>query len=127
MHQREFAVQGGADRMSATLWPLSVDGLLLLATVGVLKPAGGRDRRMRVVVGWLSCWGSRCLWRRILRRRRFLRGSRCWWRGGRRWRCCLRWSFLRIARVRMPGGRLRSMGRARLWMPVIRCWGGPVR
>ncbi|WP_307136097.1 DUF2637 domain-containing protein [Streptomyces aurantiacus] len=39
MHQREFALQGGADATSATLWPLSVDGLLLLATVGLLKPA----------------------------------------------------------------------------------------
>ncbi|WP_405558327.1 hypothetical protein OIE52_19495 [Streptomyces canus] len=37
MHQREFALQGGADVVSATLWPLSVDGLLLLATVGLLN------------------------------------------------------------------------------------------
>ncbi|WP_367319242.1 DUF2637 domain-containing protein [Streptomyces sp. HUAS ZL42] len=32
VHQREFALQGGADTVSALLWPLSVDGLLLLAT-----------------------------------------------------------------------------------------------
>ncbi|WP_253267448.1 hypothetical protein [Streptomyces sp. NL15-2K] len=37
MHQRAFALQGGADVVSATLWPLSVDGLLLLATVGLLN------------------------------------------------------------------------------------------
>jgi hypothetical protein len=53
VHQREFALQGGADRTSATLWPLSVDGLLLLATVGVLKPSRGSDRRTRSVV-WLA-------------------------------------------------------------------------
>ena len=27
VHQREFALQGGADGVSASLWPLSVDGL----------------------------------------------------------------------------------------------------
>jgi uncharacterized membrane protein len=53
VHQREFALQGGADRASAMLWPLSVDGLLLLATVGVLKPSGRGDRRARYVV-WLA-------------------------------------------------------------------------
>jgi Protein of unknown function (DUF2637) len=53
MHEREFALQGGADRTSATLWPLSVDGLLLPATVGVLKPSRGSDRRTRSVV-WLA-------------------------------------------------------------------------
>ncbi|MGW3124201.1 DUF2637 domain-containing protein [Streptomyces sp. NPDC001107] len=53
MHQREFVLQGGADRTSARLWPLSVDGLLLLATVGVLKPSHGRDRRTRAVM-WLA-------------------------------------------------------------------------
>ncbi|MFD9906296.1 DUF2637 domain-containing protein [Streptomyces sp. NPDC059063] len=51
VHQCEFALQGGADRTSAMLWPLSVDGLLLLATVGVLKQP--RGRRGRWVV-WLA-------------------------------------------------------------------------
>jgi hypothetical protein len=37
-HQRGFALRGGADATNAMLWPLSVDGLLLLATVGLLKP-----------------------------------------------------------------------------------------
>ncbi|WP_461072495.1 DUF2637 domain-containing protein [Streptomyces pseudoechinosporeus] len=50
VHQREFALQGGADRVSASLWPLSVDGLLLLATAGVLKRPTVRDRRTRYVV-----------------------------------------------------------------------------
>ncbi|MGP4006911.1 DUF2637 domain-containing protein [Streptomyces sp. 4N124] len=52
VHQREFALQGRADEVSASLWPLSVDGLLLLATVGLLKPSGGRhapSARCRVV------------------------------------------------------------------------------
>ncbi|MDV9173092.1 DUF2637 domain-containing protein [Streptomyces sp. W16] len=34
VHQREFALQGGEDAVSASLWPLSVDGLLLL----ILQP-----------------------------------------------------------------------------------------
>ncbi|MGH4028616.1 DUF2637 domain-containing protein [Actinomycetota bacterium Odt1-20B] len=54
VHQREFARQGGADPVSATLWPLSVDGLLLLATAGLLKhPGGSRGRRTNVMM-WLS-------------------------------------------------------------------------
>ena len=55
-HQRHFAVEGGADPANAGLWPLSVDGLLLLATVGLLKP-GHQSRRMRVAVwsAFLGC------------------------------------------------------------------------
>ncbi|MGI5192676.1 DUF2637 domain-containing protein [Streptomyces sp. CA-288835] len=52
VHQREFALQG-ADAVSATLWPLSVDGLSLLATVGLLSPARGVGRRARApLCGW---------------------------------------------------------------------------
>ncbi|MDF2267356.1 DUF2637 domain-containing protein [Streptomyces coacervatus] len=50
VHQRKFALQGGADEVSASLWPLSVDGLLLLATVGLLKPSGPCTRRARGAV-----------------------------------------------------------------------------
>lgn len=53
VHQRAFALQGGADGTSAALWPFSVDGLLLLATAGLLKPSGRQSRRSRVVV-WLA-------------------------------------------------------------------------
>lgn len=55
-HQRGFALHGGADAMSAALWPLSVDGLLLLATVGLVKP-GHQSRRMRAAVwsAFLGC------------------------------------------------------------------------
>lgn len=53
-HQREYAREGGSDPAGAALWPLSVDGLLVLATVGVLK-ADQLSRRGRVAV-WLSFW-----------------------------------------------------------------------
>jgi hypothetical protein len=46
-HQHEFALRGGADATSAALWPLSVDGLLVLASVGLLSPGlrpSGRSR-----------------------------------------------------------------------------------
>ncbi|MGW2885158.1 DUF2637 domain-containing protein [Streptomyces griseoruber] len=56
VHQREFAVKGGADSVSASLWPLSMDGLLLLATVGVLKPSGSHTRRARGAV-WFAFLG----------------------------------------------------------------------
>ncbi|MFJ8532312.1 DUF2637 domain-containing protein [Streptomyces sp. NPDC093591] len=47
VHQWKFAVQGGVDSVSASLWPLSVDGLLLLATAGLLEHAEPRTRRAR--------------------------------------------------------------------------------
>ncbi|MFC8672064.1 DUF2637 domain-containing protein [Streptomyces griseorubiginosus] len=50
VHQREFARQGGADPVSASLWPLSVDGLLLLATAGLLKNSESVTRRARWAV-----------------------------------------------------------------------------
>ncbi|MFI6549464.1 DUF2637 domain-containing protein [Streptomyces prunicolor] len=50
VHQRDFALQGGADTVSTSLWPLSVDGLLLLATVALLKPSGAHTRRARCAV-----------------------------------------------------------------------------
>jgi hypothetical protein len=52
-HQREFALHGGADPVSAAMWPLSVDGLLLLATVGLLNSGHQTPHRARLVV-WLS-------------------------------------------------------------------------
>jgi len=52
-HQRDFALHGGADPTTALLWPLSVDGLLLLATVGLLKSGHQPSRRVRLAV-WLS-------------------------------------------------------------------------
>ncbi|MFF4508911.1 DUF2637 domain-containing protein [Streptomyces sp. NPDC001401] len=50
IHQYEFALQGGADTASATLWPLSVDGLLLLATAGLLQRPDRIHRRFRRTV-----------------------------------------------------------------------------
>ena len=55
-HQRYFALEGGADAVNAGLWPLSVDGLLLLATVGLFR-SGRQSRRTRFVVwsAFLGC------------------------------------------------------------------------
>ena len=47
-------VIGGADPAGAALWPLSVDGLLVLATVGVLRAE--RLSRLGWVAVWLSFW-----------------------------------------------------------------------
>lgn len=44
-HQRDFALAGGADVTTARLWPLSVDGLLVLSTAGLL--CGVRDTSTR--------------------------------------------------------------------------------
>jgi hypothetical protein len=52
-HQRAFALHGGADLGSAGLWPLSVDGLLVLATAGLLKSGQHTTRRVRLA-GWLA-------------------------------------------------------------------------
>jgi hypothetical protein len=46
-HQRQFALAGGADPTGARLWPLSVDGLVLLATVGLLRLDHRSARRNR--------------------------------------------------------------------------------
>jgi hypothetical protein len=54
-HQREYALGGGSDPIEAALWPLSVDGLLVLATVGVLKTGQQASRRARMAV-WGSFW-----------------------------------------------------------------------
>jgi hypothetical protein len=46
-HQRQFALGGGADQTGARLWPLSVDGIVLLATVGLLRLDHQSARRTR--------------------------------------------------------------------------------
>jgi hypothetical protein len=52
-HQRWFAAAGGADPASARLWPLSVDGLVLLASVGLLRTGPHTSRRNRCTL-WLA-------------------------------------------------------------------------
>jgi len=52
-HQHEFALRGGADSTTAVLWPLSVDGLLVLASIGLLSPRGHPGRRSRWAL-WTS-------------------------------------------------------------------------
>jgi hypothetical protein len=49
-HQRHFAAVGGADPAGAKLWPLSVDGLLLLASIGLLRAGPHASRRTRTVL-----------------------------------------------------------------------------
>lgn len=56
-HQRGFAREGGSDSVGALLWPLSVDGLLVSATVGVLTSSELASRRHRIVV-WASFWAG---------------------------------------------------------------------
>lgn len=46
-HQRDFALAGGADITTAHLWPLSVDGLLILSTAGLLRDGPHTTRRAR--------------------------------------------------------------------------------
>lgn len=46
-HQRDFALAGGADLTTARLWPLSVDGLLVLSTAGLFRDSGRVSRRAR--------------------------------------------------------------------------------
>ncbi|SDC20458.1 Protein of unknown function [Actinokineospora iranica] len=50
-HQELFARTHGADGVAAAVWPLSVDGLVVLACVALLDPAVGRARPwLRLVV-----------------------------------------------------------------------------
>jgi Protein of unknown function (DUF2637) len=49
-HQRQFAAAGGAEAAGARLWPLSVDGLLLLASIGLLRAGPHASRRTRGVL-----------------------------------------------------------------------------
>jgi hypothetical protein len=51
-HQRGFALRGGADATSAGLWPLSVDGLLMLASTALIRGTC-RSRRTKAVV-WVA-------------------------------------------------------------------------
>ncbi|HEX3784042.1 MAG TPA: DUF2637 domain-containing protein [Pseudonocardiaceae bacterium] len=46
-HQRDFALAGGADLATARLWPLSVDGLLVLSTAGLLRDGSRTSSRAR--------------------------------------------------------------------------------
>ncbi|RSM57229.1 hypothetical protein DMH03_28770 [Amycolatopsis sp. WAC 01376] len=52
-HGRDFALQFGADRTTAAIWPLIVDGLLMIATVELWKPVD-RDRAGGRWTAWLA-------------------------------------------------------------------------
>jgi uncharacterized protein DUF2637 len=49
-HQRHFALAWGAEAVSAALWPLSVDGLLVLASIRLLEVDSGTRCRVRCSV-----------------------------------------------------------------------------
>ncbi|MGP4007233.1 DUF2637 domain-containing protein [Streptomyces sp. 4N124] len=46
VHQREFALQGGVDEVGASLWPLSVDGLVHHEALGGRAEVEGLRRRV---------------------------------------------------------------------------------
>ena len=46
-HQRRFALVWGSEQVSAVLWPLSVDGLVVLASLGLLEVGPGARLRVR--------------------------------------------------------------------------------
>lgn len=46
-HQRRFALDWGAEAVSAALWPLSVDGLVVLASIGLLEVGAAASWRAR--------------------------------------------------------------------------------
>ncbi|WP_410663484.1 DUF2637 domain-containing protein [Amycolatopsis sp. lyj-84] len=52
-HGREFALQFGADPATAAIWPLIVDGLLMIATVELWKPSDHEHARGRWTA-WLA-------------------------------------------------------------------------
>lgn len=76
-HQRAFALEHGAHGIAAAVWPLSVDGLLILASVALLDPAlslarvGAAGGTGGVHGGDLRVAGRerRCCWRVELGRR----------------------------------------------------------
>ena len=52
-HQRHFALVGGADQISAALWPLSVDGLVVLASLGLVRAQSSTTTRARLAL-WVA-------------------------------------------------------------------------
>jgi len=52
-HQRHFALAGGADPVSAALWPLSVDGLVILATLGLMRTNSSTGARAKATL-WMA-------------------------------------------------------------------------
>jgi len=52
-HQRHFALAGGADQVSAALWPLSVDGLVVLASLGLVRAQSSTTTRARLAL-WVA-------------------------------------------------------------------------
>ncbi|MFJ1761381.1 DUF2637 domain-containing protein [Amycolatopsis sp. NPDC088138] len=59
-HGREFALRSGADAVTASIWPLLVDGLLTIATVELWKTHRDGSRPDRWVA-WLAFMFGICL------------------------------------------------------------------
>ncbi|MFI0466563.1 DUF2637 domain-containing protein [Saccharopolyspora sp. 5N102] len=53
-HGREFALRFGADTTTATLWPLIVDGLLMMATIELWKTSNRHNAATGQWKAWLS-------------------------------------------------------------------------
>lgn len=91
-HQREFALHGGADAASAALWPLSVDGLLVLASTALIRNDRTAGRRVRGVVWLAFLLGIDVSLAANIASAPTWAGSRCWSRAGRPSRSCWPWS-----------------------------------
>jgi hypothetical protein len=52
-HQRHFALVGEADQINAALWPLSVDGLVVLASLGLVRAHSNTTTRARLAL-WVA-------------------------------------------------------------------------
>jgi len=91
-HQRHFALVGGADQISAALWPLSVDGLVVLASLGLVRAQSSTTTRAR-----LALWVAFLLGVAVSLAANIAAAPTLSWQpvlvaGGRRWHCCSRWN-----------------------------------
>jgi hypothetical protein len=87
-HQRHFALVGGADQVSAALWPLSVDGLVVLASLGLVRaPSSTTARADSLWVAFLLGVAV-SLTASIATAPHAGLAAGSWSRSGRRWRCC---------------------------------------
>ncbi|MGW1293051.1 DUF2637 domain-containing protein [Streptomyces sp. NPDC002533] len=110
VYQREFALRGGADPVRASLWPLSVDGLLMLSTAGLLRPVGMTSRRSR-----RSIWSAFMLGMGVSLAANIAAAPALAWRpvlvaGWPRSPCCSRWNYscmdVQGARTEARAGRI---------------------
>src|SRR5262250_905638 len=53
-HQRHFALVGGGGQVSAALWPLSVDGLVVLASLGLVRARSNTTTTRARLALWVA-------------------------------------------------------------------------